>query len=261
MTEISATDNPKKLFSSKAINIATFLGGPLAASILMRRNFINLGNEKAGLMSVIIGMLTTMVIIIALILIPESTINKVPSFIIPAIYTAIVMLLVERTQGEALKRQKEIEGGFYSGWKAAGLGLLGAVIYLGAILGVVLLAPLDPSEEAYNEMITDFSKTEENALVLFDILERNDFDKVPDFISYTGIPAWRKNQELVQRYKDSHELSGELLTKVGLLERYCNLRIESFELIRKIILEDTNQYDAELDDINQNISTVIELLD
>ena len=253
--------NPKKLFSSKAINIATFLGGPLAASILMRRNFINLGNEKAGLMSIVIGVLTTMLIIIAIVLIPESTLDKIPSFIIPAIYTAIVLLLVERTQGEALKRQKEIEDGFYSGWKAAGHGLLGATIYLGVVLGVVLLAPLDPTEEAYNEMISDFSKTEENALVLFDILERGDFDEVPDFISYTGIPAWNKNQTLVQQYRDSHELSGELLTKVGLLERYCNLRIESYELIRKIILEDTNQYDAELDDINQNINAVVELLD
>ena len=38
----------KELYTQRAIGIATFFGGPLAAGILVRRNFINLGNEQYG---------------------------------------------------------------------------------------------------------------------------------------------------------------------------------------------------------------------
>ncbi|GGH15012.1 hypothetical protein GCM10011418_16380 [Sphingobacterium alkalisoli] len=33
-------------YSQRAISIATYLGGPLAADILARQNFINLGEEE-----------------------------------------------------------------------------------------------------------------------------------------------------------------------------------------------------------------------
>ena len=43
-----------KFYSQKAIAIASYFGGPLAAGLLIRRNYINLGMEKEGRYTLII---------------------------------------------------------------------------------------------------------------------------------------------------------------------------------------------------------------
>lgn len=41
-------NEPRKLYSKAAIMLATFLGGPLGGSIVMRRNSVNLGRNSEG---------------------------------------------------------------------------------------------------------------------------------------------------------------------------------------------------------------------
>ena len=162
-------------------------------------------------------------------MIPENTIEKVPTFIIPGIYTAIVMFLVERKQGTALKLQKEIEDGFYSGWRAAGVGLLGAFVFVGSAVAFFLLQP-------------------------------DDFNNDLKFIRQSGIPAWKRNQSLLNGFQNDNVLSGDILNRVNLLKKYCELRVESYTLIGKTLSEDTNQYDSQLEAVNIEIETVLNLL-
>ena len=36
------------LYSAKAVTLGTLLGGPLAAGLLLKRNFVNLGQKSMG---------------------------------------------------------------------------------------------------------------------------------------------------------------------------------------------------------------------
>jgi len=104
MTDIST--EPQQLYSQKAIGIATFFGGPLAAGILVRRNYINLGKEVYGKHALSIGIISTFLLFVGIFSMPEHIMAKVPNTILPAIYTAIIYLVVEKLQGRELKEHK-----------------------------------------------------------------------------------------------------------------------------------------------------------
>ena len=59
-----------RFYSQRAITIATYLGGPLAAGYLVRQNFINLGKKDYGKYALIIGIVLTLLIIAAVMAIP-----------------------------------------------------------------------------------------------------------------------------------------------------------------------------------------------
>jgi hypothetical protein len=99
-------DEQKQFYSQSAIGIATFFGGPLAAGVLVRRNYITLGNDQYGKHALSIGIIATLLIFGLLFSIPEHIIDKIPNFIFPAIYTAIISFVVEKFQGEDLKKHK-----------------------------------------------------------------------------------------------------------------------------------------------------------
>lgn len=117
-----------KLYSKKAITIATFFGGPLVAGILIRRNYLNLGEERKAINSLLIGIFSTVLLIVGILMIPENIIDYIPNILFPAIYTGIVNLIVKKNQGDNLKSHLENNGEFYSGWKAAGISIFSAII-------------------------------------------------------------------------------------------------------------------------------------
>ncbi|MBI5540200.1 MAG: hypothetical protein HY951_09100 [Bacteroidia bacterium] len=139
MTEALA-EKGIKLYSNRAIGIATYFGGPIAAGILVRRNFINLGNAKYGKYSLYIGILSTILLFIGLFSIPEDIINQIPNVVIPVIYTAIIFAIVNRLQGKDLKKHKENKGEFYSAWKAFGIGAINmGIIMVSFIIYIIII--------------------------------------------------------------------------------------------------------------------------
>ena len=153
-----------ELYSQRAISIATYFGGPLAAGILARQNFINLGKEELGKNSLIISIATTILLFVGLFSVPEEIINKVPNVVIPLIYTGIIYLIIEKYQGRELKEHKENNRPFYSAWKAAGIGAVCMLILVGGIFGYAFLSPDDFDTKKYYNGIAEFNKNEENAL-------------------------------------------------------------------------------------------------
>ncbi|MEL7004222.1 MAG: hypothetical protein AAFN93_15995, partial [Bacteroidota bacterium] len=155
------SERSAKLYSQRSIWVATYLGGPLAAGILIRRNFVNLGKEQKGKIALFIGVIATLLLFVGIFSIPEHIIDKVPNFLIPAIYTMIVHLIVQQTQGQDLKQHELNKGEFYSGWKAAGIGIFGLVIILASVFGYSLFAPQDFDTVRYDEGIVHFNRNEE----------------------------------------------------------------------------------------------------
>ncbi len=256
MTE-NQTDDSTNFYSQRAIAIATYLGGPVAAGVLIRRNFINLGKEDYGKYALFIGIISTILLFVGIFSIPEHIIDKIPNVVIPAIYTGIIYLIVDRVQGQELKKHKEKNGQFYSGWKAAGIGAVCMVVIFAGIFGYLFFSPDDFDTAKYDNGIAEFLRNEEKALELFTLFKTADIQQAADFISDTGIPAWQKNLQILDELDSIEGLYKEFKDQSQDLREYCKLRIESYQLIRKGITEDTNSYDLQIEEINKKIDEVL----
>lgn len=252
--------NTVELYSQRAISIATFFGGPLAAGILARKNFINLGKEKLGKTSLIIGIVSTILLFVGIFSVPEEMIDKVPNAVIPLIYTGIIYLIIEKYQGSDLKEHKENNQPFYSSWKATGIGTVCMLVLVGGIFGYAFLSPDDFDINKYDNGIAEFNKNEENALLLFSIIENSSPDKIIEYIDNVGLPAWKKNIELLDKLDKIEGLYDQFKKQNEILRQYSKLRIETFELIKIAVKEDTNKYDRKIEELNQQIEVVLKKL-
>lgn len=141
-------NNSQKVFTNKAISIATFFGGPIAAGILISKNFKVFGNENAARNSIFIGFLSTVVLFLGIFMIPEHIIDKIPQAIIPAIYTAIIAGLVEKFQGQKIKEFLAENGQKASNWRAAGYGLLGLATIAVFLIVMIFAMPTEDYEKS-----------------------------------------------------------------------------------------------------------------
>lgn len=132
MTENQAQTT--KMYSLAEITFASYFGGPLVAGILARQNYIHIGKEKSGNWALIIGIVSTILILIGIFLLPEHIIGKIPSPLIPAIYTLIIYFLVKELQGKEIENHKKNNGEFYSMWNVLGISVICAVILAGVVL-------------------------------------------------------------------------------------------------------------------------------
>jgi hypothetical protein len=243
-----------KLYPANSIYVASFMGGPLAAAIMVRKNFINLGREKEGMYALVIGILATAVIINSIILSPDALIEKLPRYLIPAIYTLIIALLVQWKLGSALTSHKKLNGPVYSNWHTFGFSMAGAVLFILLAISADLLVPGD--QHIYQSKLAEFSQNEEKALKLYE-MPNAPVRQILDFIDKTGIPAWKRNIELTNEADRLPDLPADELYRNILLRNYCELRVESYGLIRKSYAENTDAYDAELEAVNKKIDEVL----
>lgn len=258
-TTPEATPQPTyKLYTERAINIATFFGGPIAAGILIRRNFINLGNEEYGKHAIAIAVVSMVLLIVGISYMPETeNMDKLGKFF-PIVITAIVAGILHKYQGEDLKVHEKNFGTFYSGWRAAGIGFLSMAGIFAFIFGYVMFDDPGFDSELYDQKVTEFNDNEETALILFDYLENDEVEKSAKFIYSTGIPSWQKNLNILNEMDQIEHLDPEFITQDSILRVYCNLRIESYQLISKSLRED--YYDPKIDEINAEIDkTLLEL--
>jgi hypothetical protein len=130
------------IFTNKVISTATFFGGPLAAGFLIGHNYKVFGNRGAAGKARITGLIFTLLLLAIIAAIPEATLDRIPSAIIPAIYTAAISFLVERLQGESIREFLLSKGQKASGWLAAGYGAAGAAAILLFAVTVFSVAPI-----------------------------------------------------------------------------------------------------------------------
>ncbi len=134
-------NNLQKIFTNKAISVATFFGGPIAAGFLISKNYKIFGDENAARNSIFIGIISTVLLFAGILMIPEHIIDKIPQALIPGIYTAIIAGLVEKLQGQKIKDFLSENGQKASNWQAAGYGLIGLLIISTFILVLIFAVP------------------------------------------------------------------------------------------------------------------------
>jgi len=115
-----------KLYDSKSIILATFLGSPLAGGWLMALNYRRLGDLRTFRNCIILSFVGTIALIAIGALLPDKT----PSTPI-AIGSIIAMGAIAKLQSEKIDRHQRRGGQLASRWKAAGTGLLSLILILG----------------------------------------------------------------------------------------------------------------------------------
>lgn len=253
----------KKLFSQKAITIATYFGGPAAAGYLVKKNYESYDQENKGKKAFIIGIISTLLIFAGIFSIPEHIIDKIPNAVIPAIYTGIIYLIVEKIQGQWLKEHKESGGEFYSGWKATGIGAIFMVILLVLIMGTAFIAgdlsQPDFDTVAYDKEVARFVENENTSIAVFNVINTSEPQYLIKEFS-KGIVLWKENKEIIKGLISIENLPTELIEQNKKLLEYCDLRIQHNEIIVKAISEDTDKYVSEIDRIGMEINNILEEL-
>ncbi len=130
---------PGKLYSPGQVALAAFLGTPMAGCWLLAQNFTVLGNPGAQRRALIGGVLGTLALIGVALLLPAS----VPNSVLPIAYTFGLRELAKSLQGAAFAAHLAAGRQKQSSWRAAGIGLLGFAVILGAVAVSVFLLPDD----------------------------------------------------------------------------------------------------------------------
>src|SRR5687768_16300816 len=120
-----------KVYPQSAIQIGTFLGGPIVASYLISENNKLLAEEKKSKIAWVYGVAATIVIFALIYLIPGA--SDLPTFTIPVIYTAAVGIIVQNYQARQIKKHIEGGGPSYSIGRSVIIGLIGALVSMAII--------------------------------------------------------------------------------------------------------------------------------
>lgn len=246
-----------KLYSIRAINITTFLGGPLGASYMIGENFKALNKPVEARNSLIIGILSTIIIITGTFMIPENIINKIPRQIIPLVYTGIIWGIVEWKQGNILRSHKENGNLFFSGWRAAGIGFLSLILILIVAFGYVFLGADSEVYDKYDAEFRVFSENEKETLAFYNHLETESGDSLIQELENIAIPKWKENIDIINKTNNYENLPQELIQQNKLLLKYAELRLEVFSLFKKSIQENTDEYSLQIEKIHKEIEEVL----
>lgn len=257
-------EETKKLFSQRAIAIATYFGGPAAAGYIVKKNYEAYDQLEKGKRAFVIGIIFTILIFAGIFSIPENIIDKIPNPVIPAIYTGIIYLIVGKIQGQWLKEHKESGGEFYSAWKATGIGAIFMLILLAMIAGTAFIVGdfSKPEFDAttYDNEVAKFVENENKSLAIYNVINSAEPQYLIKEFS-EGIVLWKENKEIVKRLNAIENLPTELLEQNKKLLSYCDLRIQHNGLILKAISEDTDKYVSEIDRIGREINKVLKELE
>lgn len=255
------THEYQKFYSLRSISIATFLGGPVAAGILIRRNFLNLNEDKKALNALFIGILSTLLLFVLLFSIPESTIDRIPSSLIPAIYTGLIYLVANKLQGEILQDHKDNRGEFYSAWRATGIGLVFSLLIVAGVVGYIYASEPDYDFDiaTYENNINRFAENETRALEVYEKMDYLDEDELIDEIKY-GKNLWAQNVVLTGEILTIDNLPENLENFVSKLKTYSELRITLHDLLIKAITEETDEYGSRIENVVLQIEMIMEEL-
>lgn len=124
-----------RLYTERAIRLATFLGGPLVAGYLIASNYKQLSEPGKVQRTWMIAIIATIVIMIVAFLLPANT----PPYIIPFVYTFGTYYLVQNIQGEKIKIHVAEGGQLQPMWKAVVAGSIGLLFIVAVVFAAFFL--------------------------------------------------------------------------------------------------------------------------
>lgn len=251
-----------KLYSLSTIMTATFLGSPLAAGFLMRKNYLNLGQAKKANTALILGILVSAILLVAAILIPVVENENLIRIAFIVCSMGVSYLTISRVFASEYQQHEEKEGKYYSAWRGAGIGLLSGILAAMPLVGYIFYEqPNIISAFNYETAMIEFSENENRALQMYTHMESSSYATVATFIQTTSIPAWERNVAIMDEVAELHDLDEGVKQINVLLAEYCQLRLEECDLFKRAYTENTNQYDNDLARVQLQLNNTVSRLD
>lgn len=261
MSELLDPQKQKQvLYSPKSIGLATFLGGPLGASYMIKENFDRLEEPDKGNTALIYGLAITVVLMGSVFLMSEKIATSPLMRLLPIAYTGIAYWVVDKYQGDFLKRHKELGLAFFSKWKALGIGIISSAITILTPVAILFFSADNAAYELFQEKMVVFEKNEKEALEVYSHFNRTRFNIVSE-LDNKSIPKMRENMKLLSEIEAYENLPPDLKERVDLLMTYTSLRIEAFKLIKKVLWESSEYNVNRIDEINKEIDKLMNKLD
>ncbi len=253
---IEIDENSPFLHTKKAVWITSLLGGPLAVGYLMFENYRNLNNQKNAKISLILGIIITILLFIGLLSTPENIIDQVPNQIIPFVYTGIIYLIIKKIFGDILNTHKQNGGRFYKIWRSIVISIVGTFIIVLGLFIYIFTSPTNNADiEKYELLMTDFQQNEERSVKVFSIIESGDTTEILRQLEQNK-ECWKENLLILEETKEYH-----VKTYYELLKQYCELRLKSNELLEKSFIEKTYIYDIQINSVFSEMDNVIERIE
>ncbi|HEY2582419.1 MAG TPA: hypothetical protein VGI43_11465 [Mucilaginibacter sp.] len=127
-----------KIYKTKPIQVATFLGGPLVAGYLIAENFKAFNERQNARKTWLYTIIATVLICSTIFLIPDTV--KIPDVVFPIIYSWITYYIVKHYQGAQIDASINEGVQIYSWWRVVGIGLLGCAITVAILLILISFA-------------------------------------------------------------------------------------------------------------------------
>lgn len=124
-----------KVHKESAIQIATFLGGPLIAGYLIAENFKHLGEPQ----KIRKTWLWTILSFISLIIIAAFMPAAVPNVVFAALYTGATYFIVKKYQSAQIQAHREAGGYMYKTSRTVVTGIIGALFLFAIIVAAYSL--------------------------------------------------------------------------------------------------------------------------
>ncbi|MFC6097633.1 hypothetical protein ACFPVY_13330 [Flavobacterium qiangtangense] len=215
-----------KIYSDKLIWVGTFLGGPLVAGYFISENYKAFGEQQNVNRTWLATIMASTVIFLIIFLIPENI--NIPNFLFPLTYTAIVVAIVKKLQGEKMDTHIQL-GGLFFGW---GRTILASIIGLiVTFVGIFIIAfSIDYIQQPDNVVKQYGTLNHEIHYDPFNISEKdidniasaftraNYFDR--DFAKF--VYAKKENNE----YKLSLSITNDVLKESAIIQAYRKLHAD-----------------------------------
>lgn len=112
----------------------------------------------------------------------------------------------------------------------------------------------------FDQGMARFAELEEKALSIYSLPENSSIEQTLEAIQIKGIDSWNECIKLMEELK-ALQLPEMLQKQNDVLLEYCQLRLKSFELIYKSIEEQSDDYDVEIEALNNQINALLEGLE
>ncbi|MCH5686961.1 hypothetical protein LWM68_23425 [Niabella sp. W65] len=109
---------------------------------------------------------------------------------------------------------------------------------------------LDNDLAIYEKGIKEFTDTETFALSVFKLPEDTPKEDKLFTLRDEGLNYWNQNLQLIKSFENL-KLPPPAVKRNALLKQYCELRIQSYELMYRAIAEESDQFDAEILSVNK----------
>ncbi len=157
-------------------------------------------------------------------------------------------LIIGYSYYPSLKNPKQKE------FSTIAIGVMSTVILCVSI--IILMTTTNSDIAKYDKRMEEFVTLEEKALQIYSMSEYTTNEQYLTEINTVSLINFKNAIELIDEV-DKFDLPELVHERNAKMRKYCELRIKSFEILSKAILEGTDEYDEKLEYYNKEIEKII----